>query len=216
MVFPDVPPLPGVPPLPRLAGTVYPMQVAATDNATAIDTQPALWGVFDQTGAPVAVSDSFVGMGFHDEARVPDYQIEDGAFAAYNKVELPFIGNVTLACGGDAVTRENFITALRTAKKSLDMFTIITPDGMYPNANIVELDWRRTAENGAYMIIADIKIKEIRIVSAQYTRVAQQPSGASPVNDGKIQPNDPTPQQTSVLQDIIDKYKAAKEQLIAH
>ena len=194
-----VPSLPGVPPLP--ASSIEPFNPVVLSQApiNIPSERNPVWGVFDIAGRPVAVSDSFIGMGYRSESRISDFQIEDGAFASYNKVEIPYQGYVRLACGGSAETRQAFLNALDAAKKSLGLYVIITPDAVYRNANITGYDYRHELRGGVGVLLVDLRLEEVRIVKATYTNTARQPSGASPANGGKTQPVPPTTSQRTSI-----------------
>src|SRR5579875_727912 len=93
--YPDVPQAPGVPPVLRQVGQVANAVTLLTADASevlqALGVLPGpQWGIFDQTGQPVIVGDSVVGVDYRKEYRAADYPVEGGSFANYNKVELPF------------------------------------------------------------------------------------------------------------------------------
>lgn len=215
---PDVPNAPGVPPLawdgpppdepalqapPSGGGASYPVPQAGP---------PPVWGIFDQSGAPVAVSESavysFAGMGLSKDARIPNYQIEQGAFGSYNKVQTPYQAPVRLVCGGDVQTRQAFLAAVDAAQQSLDLYSIVTPEVTKLNANITGYSLRRETEDGAYLLKVDLRVEEVRVVTAAYTTSTAEPSGASPVGSGKVQPQAPTAPQASTLQSGLDYFSS--------
>lgn len=205
--FPNVPKLPGVPRLPR--SPKFPPAVQALLGLAEgllwkmITAKPA-WGIFDLSGNLILHADSVLSFDFRNESRIAGFPIQDGAFAAYNKVASPFETSVRLTKGGKEIDRTGFLNAIERLAGSLDLVSVVTPEKTYINVNIVRYDYRRESNNGANLLIVDVMLTEIRQVAAQYSTVkaAQQPSGAPPVNAGKVQPAT-TPQ--SVLKSIVKK-----------
>lgn len=152
-----------------------------------------VWGVFDASGAPVALSDAVEGFEYHNESPVSTAPVQAGSFTSYNKVDTPYNVAVRLVKGGSEKDRSDFLKALEAARASLTLYNVVTPERTYTNANIVSLDYRRTAEDGYAQIRADIQIQEVREVTAAYTTTAgkvqnaQNPASKSPENQGKVQ-----------------------------
>ncbi len=191
-LYPLVPNVAGVPTLLRSVATI-------ADTATGgylgisdalddlIGADPVLWGVFDDSGNPVALADSVISFDYRNSSRISDYPVEQGAFASYNKVANPYDAKVRMVCGGSEADRALFISALDAAAKSLDLYTVTTPEVTYENANIENFDYKREIKNGAYMIIADIYLREIRESATAAFSSPQQPTGADPQSQGQVQ-----------------------------
>ncbi|MFP3548821.1 hypothetical protein SB748_36135, partial [Rhizobium sp. SIMBA_035] len=79
-----------------------------------------------------------------------------GGFADYNKVQMPYNARVQLACGGSDTRRSAFLSSIEAAKQSTALYTVITPDATYENANVVSYDLRRTSKNGVTLIVAEL------------------------------------------------------------
>lgn len=178
--FPNVPDLPGVPALLRTVGA----PVLASANAVLINAglgqfalglSKPVWGVFDASGNPVAVSDSVVDLDFKADSRISNYPQEAGAFASYNKVQTPNEARVQLACGGTVAARTAFLNAIDAAKQSTNLYSIVTPEATYLSMNIVAYDYRRESRNGANLLLVSLHIEEVRVnARAQFSQ-----SGAS-------------------------------------
>ena len=153
------------------------------------------WGVFDSKQKPVAVWDSFGDVEYRASAHVANHPMERGAFSSYNKVQMPYAVRIGLAC---STNRKDFLEALETAQRSLDLYSVVTPDATYLNANIEAFDYRRTSEQGAWLILAELSIREIRQVpAAQFA--PKSDSAQPPKNSGSIDPAQLTPAQTSTF-----------------
>lgn len=150
------------------------------------------WGIFDQNGIPLAIVDNVVSLDYQNESKVAQAPVQAGSFASYNKVATPYDVKVRMSKGGGVTERGAFLAMLEYCAGSTDLFTVITPETVYVNANIKGYSYRREASNGAHLIIADVQFVEIREVSPQYTDLnignPQNPSASNPVNNGTVQP----------------------------
>jgi hypothetical protein len=201
--FPSVPDLPGVPALVRQVGA----PVLASVNAPPIESglgQSALgfglpvWGVFDSSGAPVAIADSFVDMDFTSDSKVSNYPQEQGAFQSYNKVMVPYESKVTLACGGDDTRRTQFLAAIDDAQNSTNLYRIITPNDTRVNANILRYSYRRQTRNGATLLLVELAIEEIRLSAQTQFANVQNPASSDPISVGQVQALPPSAAQAAL------------------
>ena len=220
-LYPLVPSLPGVPAVLRSYARVF-------DTATlgylgigdalnsAIGSEPVQWGVFDTAGKSIADYDSFNSFRYRNESAVSTYPLEQGGFATYNKVDSPYDAVVTLACGGSGARRAAFQVAIETARRTLQLYTILTPEVTYISASIVAIDVQRQERNGSHIIIANLHVQEVRQkTTAAYSSTksnglmdSPQPPGATPVRpQGQIQGLSPTPEQIRALPALPDGFR---------
>lgn len=219
--YPNVPVAPGVPPVQRNPFSV-PNSIAllVSDAAQIVRMfQGPSWGIFSSSGAAILTGDTTIGFDFRHEYRVSNYPQEAGAFGSYDKVQTPYDGRLTIVCGGafsinaitsaisatsltgalNALTGESaraaFLNTLETIAASLDLYNIVTPEKTYTSANVVNYDYRRTAQDGATLLTADIWLEEIRIAPAPKFTNTATPSGANAVNGGTVQAAPPSPDQ---------------------
>jgi hypothetical protein len=220
--FPDVPNLPGIPPLPRRVAT---QPVARVVLGTIqgllwrLFQSDSRWGIYDATGAPLADSSLFEGLGigstlstsavdYTKSTKVSDFPVERGSFAAYNKVEEAATPTVTLTMGGGESDRTAFLEAIDKACKSTALYSVVTPEVTYIDYSIERYNYRRESFRGATLLRVDVSLKEIRQVSAQYAKSngqakAPKDAGAAPqIDGGKVQAPAPT---KSMLKTIADK-----------
>ena len=216
-MYPKVPDAPGVPPLARDAsntqtGVPSPVGVIGSESGgfdqltqdgpgVSSATDAPKWGLF-KDNTPVISPDSFLGLEATKEYRVSDYPIEDGGFASYNKVEMPFVGKITYAKGGSEADRTQFLTEIQDAVRALDLYTLVTPEISYPQVNATHYDYRRISRNGVTMLTVEVWIEEIRNnVTASFSNT-QQPEGADPKNNGGVQPQTPTAAQSAAVKPV--------------
>lgn len=192
--FPGVPEMPSYGPLPSL--------VLDIQELTALFSPDVEWGIFDSSNNKVIDSDSVLDMSFKAGSRIADFPVEQGQFANYNKVQSPDAVTVTLTKGGTLAERDAFLKALDAAKKSLELYNVVTPEATYINANIESYDYRRGQSDGANSIKANVALREIREVDVQYTKTSlsadkvKNPASADPESRGKVQPKD-VPESTA-------------------
>ena len=190
--YPDVPKLPGVPALNRSNNAKF-VGAALTivGELLPLNLFGPRWAIVNETGSTKLTPDSFVDFEFREEHKIPNYPIEQGSFQSYNKVALPFDVRMTVTCSGNGVmTKQNFLAAIEKLLSSLDLLTIVTPDGTYPSCNLVHADYRREARQGATLIIAQLWFQEVR-VAQQPSAPTAAPSGAANTSFGQLSPTTP-------------------------
>lgn len=213
--FPNVPDVAGVPPIPRInteltntqviAGIYLPQIETALWNLVAVQL---LWGIFDAQGnmlgnlAPIDGSmGPLTNVGDFDYTRtteVSDYPVEGGSFATYNKVQLPDEPIVTLMFTGTMSQRTQFLNAIDAATKSINMYSVVTPEVVYLNHTIVSYKYSRSADKGATLLKVEITLKEVRQVQAQYTTFNPivdpvNPTASATISSGTVQPQAVSP-----------------------
>jgi hypothetical protein len=205
--FPNVPKLPGVPALPR--SPLFPPVIQAGLGLlegqlwAAINAGPA-WGIFDQNGRQVVIPDSVLDFDFHNDWKVAQFQVQAGGFANYNKVNNPYELSVTmikgsagnvLDPGGALAARTAFLSQIENIAGDTNLYSIVTPERTYINANVTKYANHREQTSGAYQLKVEISFIEIRQVTPLYvstqTANASQPQGVPPANVGRVQPAAP-------------------------
>lgn len=228
--FPNLPDSAGIPAIPRspnfppVAGAALSMVQGAVWRALQIQTK---WGIFDKNGKALADPNKFTNalgsaigalglfgnvtvstssVDYAKDTRVSEFPIERGSFGSFNKVELPATPTVTMAMSGTESDRKAFLTALDSAVKSTDLYSVVTPEATYLNYSLERMAYQRRAERGATLLIVDISLREIREVSARYAKskiVSPKQADAAPKQDGgKVQPSAP---EQSTLKAIAAK-----------
>jgi len=202
-LYPDVPNLPGVPPLLRAPGQSIVSAIASILVADAIGAIAGffapVWGVFDSGGAPVAISDTTLMLDYQADSTISNYPQEQGAFGSYNKVQMPYRTTVTLVCGRNVAAREAFLAAIEAAKQSTNLYTVVSPEAVYQNANVVTYDYRRTTRNGAALLIVNLHIEEVRQTGTAAFANTQNPASADPVSLGQVQGQAPSAAQSALF-----------------
>jgi hypothetical protein len=197
-LFPDVPIFSGVPAVLRQVGTnlINDVITALTgDSLFGSEFDEIEWGVFDQDGNQVLDPDSVINLEYMNEFRIPDYPIEQGGFANYNKVARPYNIRLEVAKSGSIADRQQFLDDIDTLINSTDLYTVIMPEWTFENANVVRRDFRRTQESGAQMIIVGLELQEVREQASTSFSNSKEASGADTTNNGSVQAQAPTSKQ---------------------
>lgn len=168
------------------------------------------WGIFDQTNKNVLTAARVLGVEYEASYTISDAPLEDGAFASYNKVKRPYSARVLFVCDGtengsgalpgsrtsilktgrsDAgqAVRTSFLNTLERIVQDTALYTVVTPEKTYLNANIVGYRWRREARQGVTMLIAEVALQEVRNTGTRMFRRTKTPDGACVVPIGTVQ-----------------------------
>lgn len=200
--------------------------IADVAGAIGIDVLNPLasdWHVLNNDGSIAVTPDTVPRFEFRGESRISDYPVEQGAFASYNKVATPFeirmqmivsginyaqkaVSALGLNFGQQFMTRPDFLDTMDYMLGTTDLFTIVTPDKVYKNANLEHYDFRKESRNGAIMLIVEAWFREVRVTgSASYSNGSNSssPSASSPVNIGSVQTFPLGTNPATALQGII-------------
>lgn len=166
------------------------------------------WGVY-QNGRPSIIFDTFVSIDYKQGWAISDFPLEPGAFESYDKVELPFDARVKFAAGGDEGNRIAMLQSIKKAAPTLDLFTIVTPEMVYPSVNIQHYNYRRTAINGVGLLQVEIWFLEIRVQRKQ-PGSGNAPKYGTPVTNEQFEAaaTNPTPIQYPTLPGAMSAYNA--------
>lgn len=178
--FPNVPRAQGIPPMPRNDSPTFAQNFI---NAQLAALQAAIWdfisvkeewSIVDFDGNVITTFDSFNEIEAVNPTTVSNFPLQRGSFASYNKVNLPKPITVVLTKAGTDQEMANFITAIDQATNSTDLYTVITPTATYSSMNLELSGYRQTAEEGSHLIRVELRMIEIREVSAKYTQTELQ------------------------------------------
>jgi hypothetical protein len=199
MAFPvNVPRVPGVPSV-LFASAVSQALTFLTQDAVGIFTglsQQQPWGIY-LGGSPVVLADNVVSFDLRKQWAISDYPVEQGAFASYNKVFIPFDGRFKFTAGGSDAKCQALLTSIDAIAGDLNLYTIVTPIAIYPSVNITHYDYSQTATNGVGLLSVDVWTEEVRETGAQAMSNTASPTAASQVNGGTVQPVAATPAQAA-------------------
>lgn len=168
------------------------------------------WTVRDSsTRKPIGDFDTFIGYSAQKSSSVPTNQIEQGSFAAYNKINNPGEFTVTLAKFGSSTVLNNFLTVLETYANSTDLVDIVLPFRVYRNVNIIGLSHSISEGQAVNLLVVELRLKEIKQTARRYESIAMPASkvknagDADTVNKARQQAKQP---DASVLAGLQNKF----------
>lgn len=155
--------IPGVPPLLNASISFGGVTVLLTGDAPNLNAFnfAQQWGLF-LGGSPAVVFDSFVSIEYKREWAISDYPIEQGGFESYNKVQVPFNVHVKFASGGSEENRAALEANCEAVAKTLDLYSVVTPERVYRSVNVQHIDYRRTSTNGVGLLTVEMWLLEVR------------------------------------------------------
>lgn len=194
--YPDVPNEPGVPPINRDPSAPIPgPPPALTGDGVGVSANggaPIQWGIYETTGVALLTGDTTFDMQYRREYRVSDYPVEQGAFASYNKVQLPYVARMTFLKGGSVEEKSEFLNDCENLVASLELNNLVTPEVTYPNINATAYDYDRRAAKGVGLMYVEIMFEEIRVAPPAAFTSTTSPTAADPANTGTVQAQPPT------------------------
>jgi len=205
-LYPLVPNAPGVPAVLRdgakiLDGATGGLLGISDALDSILGTSAEQWGIFNPlSGQSIALADSVVSIQYRNESRISDYPVEQGSFASYNKVANPYDVRIRMVKGGRQEDRSSFLSAIEAASIVTDLYTVVTPEKTFENANITGYDYARETLNGAYVIIVDIDIREVRTTATAMFAATKSPNCAAADYQGQVYAAPVTAQQSTAIQ----------------
>ncbi|MCJ2087270.1 hypothetical protein MKK88_14935 [Methylobacterium sp. E-005] len=163
---------------------------------------------------------------------VCDYPVEKGAFASFNKVNVPFDVRLIFMAGQSLANRTSLINSISAIAGDLNFYDAVMPEKVWRNLNVTHYDFARTSQRGVGLLMVAVWCREIRQASASASGAAgasgsatagadpsatgnigdtAAPSGASPVDGGTVQPRDATAAEISSVgtQDFTGGYNVS-------
>lgn len=204
----NVPDVDGVPAVLFAPGAGTGIVLAAADavGLPFLGTAPQ-WGIF-LNGQPVVTADTTLAFDYKKDYSIADYPLEKGAFESYNKVEIPFDVRFIYTAGGSEANRADLLTSLEEIEGDLNLYEAVTPEKVYPNVNVIHVDYHRTSQNGVGLLVVSVFCQEIRQTTSAGTPSSMgaigetaSASGADQINSGAVQATDvgTQPNATSTL-----------------
>lgn len=187
--FPNVPQVPGVPAVLRelTIPSVSELANLGLGALAALIFGIPRWGLYDQDGQLALQFDAFLGIRFRNGSRISSFPVEQGSFSSFNKVDTPFDAVLRFALSGDTTSRGDLLTTLEGLKGSVDLFSVVTPEIVYPSANVVAYSYERNTRSGPSQLIVDLYVEEVRQTAQAAFNSTAEPDGAGEQNNGQVQ-----------------------------
>ena len=204
MSFPDtpfvnIPPFPGVPAVPRDPAALNQLgeQLLTGDVfGVLLNIFAPLWGIFQSnSNTRVVTPDNVTEIDFNGEFDIPNFKIEEGQFASFNKVTLPFDVMIQMTKGGTYAERQKFLEDLDSIAPGTELYDVVTPEKTYSLVTVAHYDYRRTSIRGVALITANVYLQQISSqgVTSTYSTTsppnanAQNPSAQGVTHNGNVQ-----------------------------
>ena len=170
------------------------------------------WYILNSDGSVALKPDTVQNFDFRVDSRISDFPVQGGAFASYNKVQMPFEIRMTLVCSGinllqqavpsidfgpgaGLMSKQSFLSTLDTLRTTTALVSVVTPDATYNSCTLDRFDYARTAQHGATTLYVDAVFREIRQVGPSNSVVNGLPfvfsnsdSAANPLSTGIVLP----------------------------
>ena len=180
------------------------------------------WTLQDEGGGTAVNFDVFLSMDFAGQNAVAHEPIEQGGFADYNKQDSPKEITVILACTKLYMSQQPVLQNLDKLASGIQKLSLVTPAYEYKSLNLEGYSYRRTEDAGAGMLVAELKLVEIREVETKKKTTASEspksegkqgkpiekaknPSHDSKAKTGRTQTQKPSSQKTSAMYDAFGK-----------
>jgi hypothetical protein len=183
--------IPGLPGLPRDVNVFDDVSMLVSDAVSLLGFGAPQWGLF-QDGEPVVVADNVVAFDFREDYRISKAPLEGGAFASYNKVQIPFGIVLRFSAGGSLANRQALLESIDAIIGSLDLFDAVTPEKTYSSVNPTHRDYHRSAENGQGLLVVDLHCELVNQTAESEFGDTQSPTGAGQTDNGQVQPQSPS------------------------
>lgn len=179
--------LPGVPAVPSSVSLLEDVILIFADVVNFLTNFGASqWGIF-QNGESVVTAETVVALGYKQDWSISTFNVEEGGFQSYNKVDTPYNARVRFASGGSQSDRQALLDSIDAIAGNTELYDIVTPEKVFTAANIQSFDYSRTAQNGVGLIQVDVKLIEVRVTATASFSNTQSPSSTGQVNDGSVQ-----------------------------
>ena len=152
---------------------------------------------------PLTVPDSWGEFSPRYETQVSDYPIENGAFAAYNKVKRPTGVSVTMIKTGSDVARFAWLTAIRQQEAQFPnaLYTLVSPQGVYVDFTLQGINYETRPDKGSNILYLTLQFTEVPQIATSlngFTNVLEAKS--TPVSQiGNVFSNAATSAQTALV-----------------
>lgn len=140
--------------------------------------------------------DTCLGIRYKKGSGLPIKPVENGSFFAANKWAWPFQVVVEMAkssrdnSGSDLI---QFMKDLEEWLATVELVDVVTPYGVFKNANIFDLEYRfDNDETGVGMVVPVLTIQEVRLINTSVSTTdinqagAKNPDSATTKDNGQV------------------------------
>ncbi|QEO17209.1 hypothetical protein [Acetobacter vaccinii] len=173
------------------------------------------WGIFSTSNQPVLTSGRVRSVDVQHDSVIAQAPMEQQSFQSYNKVLLPGRYAVDMLCDGSSLgggegsvladlvagaglagpvggqmVRTAFLATLDALVADVALYTVVTPEAVYANVNVVGYALRREARRGLTLLWAALQLQEVRLNSQTTAADTATPAGQAERSGGNVQAQD--------------------------
>lgn len=166
--------------------TVLNSNSSADSNSNAINTGSE-WAVVARNKGLSVQFDGIMDIDVKNESKVLTSPIEKSSFAAYNKVETPLDVVITGASQQDGATQSAILDTLNKLVSGAELVDIVTPTAVYLKMTLESYSYKRTATDGASLLVVELHAIEVREVETTRVTKTKRASSAKTQKTGQTQ-----------------------------
>lgn len=163
----------------------------ADSNSNAINTGSE-WAVVARNKGLSVQFDGIMDIDVKNESKVLTSPIEKSSFAAYNKVETPLDVVITGASQQDGAAQSAILDALNKLVSGAELVDIVTPTAVYLKMTLESYSYKRTATDGASLLVVELHAIEVREVETTRVTKTKRASSAKTQKTGQTQTKKPS------------------------
>ena len=162
--------------------------------ATQTQNDYGAWGLLGADDQKICDYEGILEVSNSSTSQVLTEPIENGQLAAFNKVQQPDNVRVVLSLGSDPTKQRASLTRLKQFKGGTGtdfLCKLISPSEVSENLSLESIGQTRTSQSGATLLTVEltfVQIRVVQVVSQQFAWSPKNPTGADPVNSGRVQP----------------------------
>lgn len=164
---------------------------SADSNSNAINTGSE-WAVVARNKGLSVQFDGIMDIDVKNESKVLTSPIEKSSFAAYNKVETPLDVVITGASQQDGAAQSAILDALNKLVSGAELVDIVTPTAVYLKMTLESYGYKRTATDGASLLVVELHAIEVREVETTRVTKTKRASSAKTQKTGQTQTKKPS------------------------
>lgn len=127
------------------------------------------FGVYKEDGAAAVDVDTVLALDHSRNANIPDFRLQDGAFASYNKIQNPMMHRVTLVKSGSEMERRALVEWLEKNVSTPTVFNVVSNEYTFKKVSLVGFRSPREAHSGTVTrLVVDCEFREVRDVEVKY------------------------------------------------
>lgn len=171
--------------------TVLNSNSSADSNSNAINTGSE-WAVVARNKGLSVQFDGIMDIDVKNESKVLTSPIEKSSFAAYNKVETPLDVVITGASQQDGAAQSAILDTLNKLVSGAELVDIVTPTAVYLKMTLESYSYKRTATDGASLLVVELHAIEVREVETTRVTKTKRASFAKTQKTGQTQTKKPS------------------------